>query len=254
MTIRKPWIESSVTPDFRFQSKQDNIRQLSFTNRYLEVACWALAQEDYAFGNDLIKEIFTFNPAVFSGEPAQFIRELIKHSIRNINEDHERTLNRISCNLSPQFQHLESQLNWAVTRGYLLKGIQEMIWGRTETGMTYLKTAKLRKAKIDNLLLDRIVAQLLIIQNELGDIPANESLSNIQRPISELGGKSSFRYLRADYGLNKAFSFYHKEKYEEVLREVIWVSKYAPSKIINRGVGAIIIKSTAKFLNIHQKG
>jgi len=234
--------------DSRFHSNQENIIQASLVNRYLEVACWALAQEDYKFGNDLLKEIQTLDQTVFSGQPTRLTKELLKHSIRDINQDHEQILRKIFGNLDHHFQKLAPQLHWAIPRGYLLKGFQELVFDRIGAGFSYLEAAKQHKASIDYPLLDKIVAQLVLIHDEIGEDAVRNAFSNLSKPIRSFGGKSSIDYLNGTYGLSRAFSFYQSEQYNAVLNEIFWILKRTPSKLINRGAIAITLKSTVNLI------
>jgi hypothetical protein len=234
--------------DPRFQSQTESIRSLAFANRYLEVASWALTQEDYDLGNELLEEINNLNPALFSGQPAQVTKELLKHNIRNIDHDHDENLRRIFEHLAPQFQYLHKQLDWAIPSGYLRKGLQEMVWNRPQRGQEFLEKAKQYQASIDTALLEKIIAQLMLIRNELGDDAANKAFTNLRAPILEMGGRANLHELYGNYGLSRAFHRYQTEDYPAVLKEVFWVLQRAPEKLLNRGVASITLKSATRLL------
>jgi hypothetical protein len=168
---------------------------------------------------------------------------LLKHSIRDIQEDHEAILRRVFANLEPPFDHLRAQLDWAIAQGYLRKGVQETLWGRTANGEQFLLAAKDHHATVEPPFLDATVAQLLLIRQELDDDTAEHALENLAQVLPIVGDNADMRHVYAVYNLNRAFAHYRGGQPSATLRSLGRVARYAPEKLINRGAAAIAVKS-----------
>ena len=241
---------TQIFDDPRFPADLLHLRSQTFANHYLEVACWALMQEEYVFGNKMLRKISDLESDIFDGNPAPLVRALLKQSIRDFQEDHETHMRRIFASLESPFDRLRTQLDWAIAHGYLRKGVQEILWDRIETGEQYLRAAKEHQAAAEPPLLDAAVAQLLLIRQELGDNVAEHALDNLVKVLPIVGNASDIRYVRGVYNLNQAFARYRAGKSSATLRALGRVARHAPEKLINRGAAAIAVKS---LLRIHPK-
>ena len=229
--------------DPRFPAELAHLRPRALASRYLEVACWALIQEEYALGNGMLRKIDTLDPAVFEGDPAPFVRAVLKQSIRDFTADHAAILRRIFANLEAPFDRLRPQRDWAVAQGYLRKGVQEILWGRTEAGAALLEQAKERHAALEPPLLEATVAQLLLIRQEVGEDAAGRALAGLEKTLPLVGTAADLRKLHGIYELNRAFALYRAGQHREVLRALSGVARRSPGKLVNRGAAAIAVKS-----------
>jgi glycosyltransferase involved in cell wall biosynthesis len=229
--------------DPRFPQEYINLRPRALASHYCEVAIWALCQEEYELGNDILGEIQKLDAGLLSGHPTPFVSRLMKHTIRDWNNDHEKELTQVFANLRPQFQGLSEQLPWAITTAYLSRGMREIIWDRSEVGLKHLQAAKQRQAKIEQPFLKQLVAQLLLIRSELGADLAREALERLEEPVRHLGGESSMRYLRGNFAFNSAFELYHAHKYQHVPQELMQAARNWPRFMANKGFYVAMFKS-----------
>jgi hypothetical protein len=207
------------------------------------VACWALCQEEYGLGNDVLREIQRLNPAALSGSPAPFVGWLMRHTIRDWHYDHEELLTKVFANLNPEFQKLSVQLPWAITTGYLQRGMNELIWNRPDIGLASLEKAKQRRAAVRQPFLKKLVAQLVLIRSELGQDAAMAALARLEKPMYQLGGNASVRYLLGSFAFNSAFVLYRARKYRDVPQELRQAARYWPGFLVNKGFYAVMVKS-----------
>jgi glycosyltransferase involved in cell wall biosynthesis len=229
--------------DPRYPREYGNLRPRALASHYTEVACWALCQEEYGLGNDVLREIQRLNPAALSGSPAPFVGWLMRHTIRDWHYDHEELLTKVFANLNPEFQKLSVQLPWAITTGYLQRGMNELIWNRPDIGLASLEKAKQRRAAVRQPFLKKLVAQLVLIRSELGQDAAMAALARLEKPMYQLGGNASVRYLLGSFAFNSAFVLYRARKYRDVPQELRQAARYWPGFLVNKGFYAVMVKS-----------
>jgi len=232
-----------VFNDPRFPQEYISLRPRALSSHYSEVVSWALFQEDYELGNDILREIQRLDPAALSGHPAPIVKRLMRHVIRDRNNDHEKELTQVFANLDPEFRSLSQDLPWAITTGYLQRGINEIIWNRPDIGLKYLEIAKLRQATIEQSFLKQLVAQLILIRSELGLDTAMQALTRLERPLCQLGGEVAVRYLFGSFAFNSAFALYRARKYKSVPQELMRAAKYWPRFLVNKGFYTAMFKS-----------
>jgi hypothetical protein len=167
----------------------------------------------------------------------------MRHTIRDWHNDHEKLLTQVFANLSAEFQNLSEQLSWAITAGYLQRGLHELIWNRSDIGLACLEKAKQRRATIEQTLLKQLVAQLVLIRSELGLEFAMEALVRLEKPMGQLAGGASVRYLFGSFAFNSAVLLYRAHKYQEVPQELRQAARYWPSFLVNKGFYAVMVKS-----------
>ena len=237
--------------DPRYNNNNKNLIRQSYANRYLEVACWALGQENYEFGNDLLAEIRVLDSSFFFGQPSKIVSELIKHSIRDINQDHKQILLKVFSNLPSQFDHLKSQQNLAISLGYLRKGSNVFIWNDCEKGKKLLLNAESENIKIDKSYLSYLSNEILSFAYEFGYDEANHILNKLIPYIESPGHRSSSQYLKSHFAVNVAFRQFQEKHYKNVPKKVIEAFTNDPTLITNKGLNSILLKSL--FRNFTRK-
>jgi glycosyltransferase involved in cell wall biosynthesis len=229
--------------DPRFPQEYVGLRPKALASHYGEVAIWALCQEEYELGHEILDAIQRLDATVLSGHPAPIVSRLVKHTIRDRNNDHEKELTRVFANLKPRFQELSEQLAWAIPAGYLLQGTREIIWNRSDIGLKHLDAAKRLRATIGQPFLKQLAAQLITIRSELGAGPAMDALARLEEPLRQLGGESGVRYLRGTFAFNSALELYRAHRYQHVPQELIRAVKSWPHFMANKGFYVAMVKS-----------
>lgn len=229
--------------DPRFPREDGRLRPRALASHFTEVASWALCQEEYELGNNILREIRRLDPAALSGTPAPFVVWLMRHTIRDWHNDHEELLTKVFANLDAEFGSLSGQLPWAITTGYLQRGIQEILWNRPDIGLPWLEKAKQRRAAIRKSFLKQVVAQLVLIRSELGVDSARTALERLEKPLYQLGGDASVRYLFGSFAFNSALTLYRARKYRQAQQELRRAAQYWPGFLVNKGFYSVMVKS-----------
>jgi glycosyltransferase involved in cell wall biosynthesis len=219
------------------------LRKEAYANRYLEVAMYALFQGETADGRAWIREALALQPAIIEGFPSRLLNLLLSHSIADEGQDHESLLRFVFEQLQPDLPELWDQLNWAVARGYLLKGLRAVMWERMAEDNVYFTRTKALNAEIDELFLQTLAYQLMLFEREFGEGAGHKALQRFTPHLVQLGGWRTLRKLKGIYAINRAFLSFKTQKYGKVLTNVGWAVTNDPSYLGNRGVMSILARS-----------
>ncbi|MCK4785369.1 MAG: glycosyltransferase family 2 protein, partial [Desulfobacteraceae bacterium] len=110
------------------------IRNEAFASHYLEVAYYALLQGEIDFGQETIRRVIRLDPTLLDGNPSRLVDYFLNNIIKDENRDHEKLLWQMISHLPFEIAKLSEQTNWAVGRGYILRGTRAIIWNRIEVG------------------------------------------------------------------------------------------------------------------------
>ena len=168
---------------------------------------------------------------------------LLDFSISDESLDHEVILKKIFAQLPPEMVTISSQYQWAVSRGYLLKGSRAVMWERLEDGRAYFIKAKKLGAEIDDSFMRQLASQLRSYEKEFGVAAADHVISNLQPYLADLGSAHSVRTIKGYYSVNGAFDYYKDGHFNHVPGKVINAISNDPKYMINRGVLAILFRS-----------
>jgi glycosyltransferase involved in cell wall biosynthesis len=229
------------------------LRKEAYANRYLEVAMYALFQGETADGRAWIREALALHPTIIEGFPSRLLNLLLNHSIADESQDHESLLQFVFEQLQPDMPQLGDQLNWAVARGYLLKGLRAILWERMAEGNVYFTRAKALNAEIDESLLQTLAYQLMLIEREFGEETGHKAFQRFTPHLVQLGGWRTLRKLQGIYAINRAFLSFKTQKYGKVLTNVGWAVTSDPSYLGNRGVMSILARSLISIRPLENK-
>ena len=132
---------TAIFNDPRCPTELKAIQDKAFDHHIMVLTFLAFVQQETGLGHKLIHKLIDTEPSLFVGIPSQLVIFLTVESSNDENMNHEEVLTLIFSQLPPVFSRPVEQYNWAVGRGYLLKGVRNIIWGRQEKGEMYLNQA-----------------------------------------------------------------------------------------------------------------
>jgi len=223
-----------------------HLRETAFMYHYLIWSFIAFSQCETAVGQEYIQEAFERNRSMVLGMPCELIRFSVDYSIADENLNHARQLSQILLQLPKEMGQIREQYEWAVARGYLLKAIRAMIWGRTDDGRAYFAQASKLAAEMDKQIVDSLAYQLLSYENEFGSTAANEIIQKLSLYLAQFVGQEDMDRLLGNYSFNLAFQHYRTGNYKKVLGNVINAFFNQPQYIFNRGIWTILFFSVLK--------
>lgn len=235
--------QERIFTDPRCPSEVRALRHAAFSNTYRIWAYYTLYQDETALGQEFLRETVGLKPAALKGMPPELVNFLLTCSIDDESENHEAILKRIFAQLPPEMNHLAGHYNWAVARGYLLKGVRAMMWDRPEDGCKHFEQAAKLGVQFDESLISQLAKSLLNYETEFGDAPTQNKIETLTPHLAKLGGRASVRQLIGCYSVNRAFQSYHAGEYVNVRGRIIPAIVNNPKYLVNRGVLSIFLRS-----------
>lgn len=220
------------------------LRDVAYANHYMSWVNWAFAQDETAFGQELVLKAVRLDPSVLEGQPCRLLASLVSFSIVDESKNSEALLRRMFDQLPRELAWLTEQRDWALAYGYLLKGVRAVMWGHCADGRDHFAQAQELGAQTDQPFLRRLTQELLDYEAEFGFKATQDVLQDLYPFIEVVGNRSSVRWLRGCYSVNRAFQHYYAGEYGKVPREVLRAVVDNPQYLENRGVIAILLRST----------
>jgi glycosyltransferase involved in cell wall biosynthesis len=235
--------QQRIFDDPRCPSEIIALRNEAFSNTYRIWSYYAFLQEETSLGQEFLQKAVSLNHFILDGQPANLLHFLLICSIDDEGQSHEEILKRIFAQLPPAMAHLSRNFDWAVARGYFLKGVRATIWGRSEDGRRHFEHAMRSGVTFDELLISQLTQSLLNYQIEYGDAATFDVIRALRPYLEKLGGRRIARQLVGCYTINRAFLDYHRGCYSQVVRRVTSAFVYSPGYITNRGATSILLRS-----------
>jgi len=163
--------------------------------------------------------------------------------------DHEILFQRILYQLPKELNWLKDHVNWVNSRGYVIKGVRAIIWGRVEEGETYLMKALKYGVQVDRLFLSQLSSQVTSYETEFGKHMAQNVINNLSQCLEKLTNRAEIRWFKGVYAVNTAFKSYQHGEYANVPHSVLSSIINDPSYLVNRGVLKIFLSSLVKLKN-----
>ena len=203
----------------------------------------AFLQEDTALGQEYCISAVRGNPSILNGSPSILEETIINYSIVDESKDHNQILRRVLDQLPAEFATRKENYDGFVARGYLLRGVRAIMWGRLADGKDHFARARSMGARFDRALLGNIVSQLLSFEAEFGQDAAQEVIRNLSIYLEEVGGRILMHSLNSNVYINQAFTSFSAGDYANTARKVISAAAEDPKYLSNRGVLSILFRS-----------
>lgn len=235
--------------DPRCPSEVLNLQDLAYSTHYLLWSAIAFTQDETALGREYCLEAVQRNPSFLDGTPSQLIDTMILYSIVDESIDHPLLLRRILDQLPPEAAWPADLYDWAVARGYLLRGTRAIMWERLEDGRDHFERAAALNAKTDKVFLSNLSAQLLDYEAIMGYPAAENVIRNLSPYLKDVGEPSELSWLKGNYSINKAFLNYRDGKFANVPKDVFNAVKSDLNYLTNRGMWSILFRSLLGMVN-----
>lgn len=222
------------------------LRSVSCANFCLEYGLRALAQGETSVGQAWLEEALRLKPALLEGDPCQLLDILMEYSVLDDSKDHEHVLGKLIEQLPTSLIGVSEKSQWAVSRGYLIKGVRAALWDRLQDSKAYFANALASGASLDNLFLRRVSAMMNSYESEFGMEATQAALDRLSPLLAKLGNRSDINWLKACYSVNVGFKNYETGNYARVPSVVLQAIRNDPSYLTNRGVVKIFLDSLMK--------
>jgi glycosyltransferase involved in cell wall biosynthesis len=237
------YAQNKIFSDLRCPAEVIALKDVAHANIYMAWAYRAFAQNDTILGQKFIREAARLRPSILDGNPCELVISFVTNSIDDESLDHAVLLESLFSQLPQEMGGLFNQFDWALARGYLMKGARAVIWNRPEDGQRHFEQAARLKASIDESYLRYLTHHLLDFETEFGGTSTQYILKTLAPYLKALGGQESVRHFIGTYTVNRAFTRYRTGKFTEVPKTVLQAVLQDPSYLSNRGVLSIFLRS-----------
>ncbi|MFZ2098659.1 MAG: hypothetical protein WAV05_18660, partial [Anaerolineales bacterium] len=200
-------------------------------------------------GQEIFLKAIKHNPTLLTGAPSRFIETVLDSCIADESAEHDKLIGQVLNHLPPSQAQLSNEYDGAVARGFFMKGVRAIIWGRREVGLNYLKDAFQKDLHLDDQMFSSITAQLQNYEHEFGEDATLQVLDRLSDSLNKIGRHSEARTVKGSYFFNRAFQSYHKQEYHKVPNEIGQAFTHHPRYITNRGAFSILIRSITRSMD-----
>jgi glycosyltransferase involved in cell wall biosynthesis len=229
--------------DSRCPAQVLDLRDLAIKNHYEILTFPAFLQGETELGRELLWEAIRLVPSIVQGNPCHYVKMLTRMSTADENQDHVSVIDYVFSQLPKELMHLSEQKEWAVGRGYMIKGLRSLIWGSEQDANSYFAQAAEEKADLDEAYLRNMANQLIDHASQFDDLETAKLLEDLSLYVSQIGGQSSTDFLKGCYFLNQAYRYYHQKNYLNARSALKFAVRNRPAYLVNRGVISLLIHS-----------
>jgi len=242
--------QNLILNDPRCPSHVLALRNVAAANIYVLWAFTAYLQQEFAIGREFIQRAVNLMPDLAEGEPPKLVETWTNWIAVDEERDIEDLLSTIFANLPPEVKPRQEYFPYAVSRGYLLRGMHAFIWGLD--AQTYLERAVRMGARVDEQSVVPLVRELAAYEAEFGSEATETVVRNLIRHFRKLGQSKGMRLLSGIYAANRAFRWYYAGQYAQVPRQVIRTLAADPKYLANKGVLSILARALARRVGLGQ--
>jgi glycosyltransferase involved in cell wall biosynthesis len=217
----------------------------AITHHLMVLVSLAFIQGETDLGQEYLRDLVRIDPGVLEGAPCELVEFLMLESIADASLDHEDLLRSIFAQIPAEYSDLASQYDWAVARGYLIKGIRAMIWDQLEKGSAYLHKAKELGAVVDERFLRDLAYQLSSYETEMGSQATQHCFQALTPYLEAMGARQSIRAMKGQYFADKAFQLYRAGNSAETPAHILQAIRNHPAYLTNRGMVKMLLRSIA---------
>jgi hypothetical protein len=236
--------QAMILDDPRCPDEVRALRDTAYMNTYLYWSYYAFSQDETELGQSLLREAVRLNPNLIEGQPCELVEFYVYDSASDGSVDMEEHLKKLFGQLPPELAMLSTQLEWAVARGYLVRGAQAILWDRLAEGRRCFARATELGARVDESFIQSLTRQLLSYQRAFGTEATEEVIGNLIPCLEDVGSRNGQR-LKGSYSINQAFQSFQAGEYARVPGNVMRAVSNDPRFLMNRGVLSILVRSIA---------
>ena len=242
----------SFFSDSRCPSEVVSSRAQAYRNVYIEWAYQAAISSETALAQTWFRQVVQFDPSIPAKNRSELLQRLVEAATRDGGE-HEARLRATFAQLPAELECLSQYCDWAVGCGYVLRGVREMMWGRTKAGAAQLNRAAILGARLDSRTMNLLRYQLLNYDAGLGPDRFRPLLRKLSPYLEKVGGRTGVRRLNGWYSINGAFQDYREGNYARVLSGVTRAVANDPKYLSDRQVLSILPRSVYGLLSLQNR-
>lgn len=238
--------------DSRCPSEVLSCRAQAYRNVYIEWAYQAAIVNETSLAQNWFREVVQFDPSILAINRNELLQRLVEAATRDGGE-HEARLRATFAQLPAELECLWQYCDWAVGCGYVLRGVRDMMWGRTKAGAAHLNRAAIGGARLDSRTLNLLRYQLLNDDAGLGPDRFRRFLCKLSPYLEKVGGRKGVRRLNGWYSINGAFRDFREGNYARVLSGVTRAVANDARYLSDKQVLSILPRAVLGLLNLQNR-
>ncbi len=223
------------------------LRNLAYHDVYRAWAYQAALQEECALAQAYLAQALHYQPTLLADQGEALLSFWLYNATRD-GGDHESRLRRVFAQLPANMATLVPHRDRVIARGYLVRGLRNLLWSRLATGEAQLAHAKRLGATLDEQFVRIFVEQLLNYERAFGATAARTAVHALLASLHQMGAHHEAQRLQGCYAVNCAFHAYRRGHYANVLVNTLDALTHQPRYLLNRGVMAISLRAIVKML------
>lgn len=239
--------QNTIFDDERCPPEVRALRSQAHTMSYLVWANYALNQNETELAHKLLRQAAALTPTLVEGPFCQLAQALLAGDLESDYADHEGMLRNAWRQLPAELAFAPAQLEAAIARGYLLRALRCLMWGRDDLGAECFERAMQMHAVADDDLVAWLTHQLLNYEVAFGPGETQRVVNHLAPYLARVGDKRTARQLLARLAANRAFRNYRAQDYRSVPADCVQAIVHDPRLLANRGVLSALVRSLSHF-------
>ncbi len=235
--------QETIFSDPRCPADVLSLRPIANTVINIMWANEAFNQDDPVLGRKLMRDAMHVNPALHEGVPSFFTGFMMGYCVDHESQDYELLLEKLISKLPPEVPHTLDSYFWAVSRGYLVRGIRALIWNRPDDADRCLARAARLGFEVDEEFIKQATHELVGYELCYGSDAASKMLSKLCSYLRKVSGRKGANWLRGNYLISKAAQDDQSGDRKMIPRDILEAIVSRPSYLLNRGVMSTLVKS-----------
>jgi glycosyltransferase involved in cell wall biosynthesis len=232
--------------DPRCPEKVLGLREAAMARVRLKSAYEAFVNGDGALGRELLRSSIYLDRSILDVQAYRFFFFLIVESVRD-GGDHPDRINRVFDQLPPEMMWMTPYRGEVIARGFVLRGMRAVLWGRREEGTADLAEAARLGCRIDPYFFYVLANELMDCEAISGYHAVDSALRVLTPHLEKMSSRAFVRRLKGEYFANRAFREFEKGRYSIVLRSIRYAIFARPVFMINRGLLATLFRSLGRM-------
>ena len=234
----------TVFDDPRCPMQVAELRNKAYAKIYLPWISQEFSQDEAELAREHLRQAVALDPEVVGdGTGKRSLSNFFVWSAIRDGGEHEENLRKMFRGLPEEFAKIARYESWGIARGYLIRGMQEGIWGRLEQGKAHFSQAVKLDAELDDYYLQQLIDQLNSLELALGRASAEEAFRNLSPLLNQVGKRAQLRFLHGYLAINQAFKDFQLGEYGRVPHNVLRAVVNDPQHLTDRGVLSIFARS-----------
>lgn len=236
--------QEKIFDDPRSSKEILSLRHVAHANIFMFWAFRAFVQNETNLGQEFIRRAIQHKPGMLKGNPCELVEFLVINCVDDENMDYSALLGSVFGQLPQEISTLLSnQFDWALARGFLIKGVRAAIWDRPEDASRFIGQAREDGGRIDESFLSHVTKSLLDYEIEFGSRSAHARLKSVSALLGEIADQKGLRRLRGMFAMNRAFQSYYDGEFGTVPGRILQAMIVDRGNLTNRGLYAILFRS-----------